>query len=374
MKKIRILQFPIANSYGGITHYALDNWYKMDKSKFECDFATMSPQIDFSEEIEKTGAKIFYLSCYPSKDKELFKKEFNAILDNGYDVVHLHTKQWKDFTVEEICKERGIKKVIVHSHSTRCDNNDDEERRKETDIHNRVKAEFTEDLATDFWACSQMAADWLFGPQISRDKIKIMHNAIEIEKFLFNPDIRRKKRRELGFNDDDFIIGNVGRLCYQKNQELLVNAFAKAFEVNENVKLVLVGEGPHLNTLKNLVSKLDIEDRVLFLGKRYDVNELYQAFDLFALTSRFEGLPITLIEAQCSGLLCLVNSTITKESEISEKIRWVENCKEEWINSLQKYSYVQERNNMTEQMRKSGYDINEQVSIVSLNYESEYEI
>ncbi len=368
MKKIRILQFPIANSYGGITHYALDNWYKMDKSKFECDFATMSSQIDFSEEIELTGAKIFYLSCYPSKDKEQFRKEFNAILDNGYDVVHLHTKQWKDFTVEEICKERGIKKVIVHSHSTRCDNNDDEERKKETDIHNRVKEEFTEDLATDFWACSKMAADWLFGPQISRDKIKIMHNAIDVDRFIYNPSVREQKRKELGIAEDEFVIGNVGRLCYQKNQELLIKAYADSVGKNNKFKLIIVGDGPDREKLINLAGNLGIEERIEFLGRRYDTNELYQAFDLFTLTSRFEGLGIVAIEAQCAGLRCLLNETIPRDAEVTEGVFWVNDNFIAWKEAIKKNMDRNNRLNQYDSITNAGYNLNEQIKVIEQRY------
>lgn len=368
MKKIKILQFPIANSYGGITHYALDNWHRLDKTKFYCDFATMSPKLDFADEIEKTGAKIFYLSCYPTQDEATFRKEFNAILDNGYDVVHLHTKQWKNFIVEEICKERGVKKVIVHSHSTRCDNNDDELRRQETEIHNRVKAEFTVDLATDFWACSSAAADWLFGPQIPRERIKIMHNAIDVDKFLFNEEIRQKKRRELGIDDDVFVIGNVGRLCYQKNQELLIRAYANAFGNNPKLNLLIVGEGPLRSEIELLIKDLGVEESVRILGLRYDTNELYQAFDLFALSSRFEGLPITLIEAQTAGLRCLINKTISPEAEISDNCVWVENNECSFAEAIRKTITIYRRSNMEKRIVREGYDIKNEIIKIGKEY------
>ena len=142
MKKIKILQFPIANSYGGITHYALENWKWMNKEQFQVDFATMSKKLDFADEITVTGSKIHYISCYAEENREQFIKEVNQILDQGYDVVHLHTKQWKSFLVEQICEERGVPRIIVHSHSTRCDANDEEKRKRETEEHYRVRKEF----------------------------------------------------------------------------------------------------------------------------------------------------------------------------------------------------------------------------------------
>ncbi len=370
MKKIKILQFPIANSYGGITHYALDNWYMMDKSRFQCDFATMSPKLDFADEIKKTGAKIFYLSCYPTQDEAKFREEFNKILDNGYDVVHLHTKQWKNFIVEEICKERGIKKVIVHSHSTRCDNNDEEIRKKEIEIHNKVKQEFTEDLATDYWACSQMAADWLFGPQISRERIRIMHNAIDVDKFLYNEKIRRAKREELGVDDEAFVIGNIGRLCYPKNQQLLIRAFADAFKGYEKYKLLIVGEGELRDEIELLIKELEIEDQVRLLGLRYDVNELYQVFDLFALSSRFEGLGLVAIEAQAAGLKVLLNENLPKEVEISENCFRVEEDQDSWSSVLKRYSKPYVRKNMKKTIIDARYDLKNEIVFIENEYKN----
>lgn len=113
MRKIKILQFPIANSKGGITQYILQNWKFIDKAKFEFDFATMSKSLDFENELKKTGSKIYYISCYAEDNKEKFVREFTEILSNGnYDIVHLHTKQWKSFLVERIAKEAGIKKLL----------------------------------------------------------------------------------------------------------------------------------------------------------------------------------------------------------------------------------------------------------------------
>jgi hypothetical protein len=131
MRKIKILQFPIANSNGGITHYAMENWKWMDKERFQCDFATMSKKLDFADEVLATGSNIYYISCYAEENREQFIKEFNEILDNGYDVVHLHTKQWKSFLVEELCRQHRVSKVIVHSHSSEIEVTDVAQREKE---------------------------------------------------------------------------------------------------------------------------------------------------------------------------------------------------------------------------------------------------
>ncbi len=240
---MKILQFPIADSFGGITHYVLDNWKWIDREKFQFDFATMSKKLDFADQILSSGSKIHYISCYAEDDSRQFAREIHRILDEGYDAVHLHTKQWKSLLVEKICLERKVPKIIVHSHSTQCDADDAHVRRKETERHEQMKKEFNSSLATDFWACSDAAADWLFGNQVPREKVRMMRNAIEVEKFSYHEKIRREVRQRLGV-EGKFVLGNVGRMVYQKNHRFLLQVFSEVCRINENAILLLAGNGP----------------------------------------------------------------------------------------------------------------------------------
>lgn len=322
MRKIKILQFPIANSNGGITHYALNNWKWMDKNRFQCDFATMSKKLDFADEIISTGSKIHYISCYAEENEEQFKKDVRKILEHGYDVVHLHTKQWKSFIMEELCIEYGVPKVIVHSHNTGIDTLNPEKRRFETKLHEEIKKQFNTSLATDFWACSQLAADFLFGDQIPKDKIYIMNNAIDINKYLFNEAIRNEYRKQYNL-EENFVIGNVARFVYQKNHEFLIDVFAELVKRIPRSRLVLIGDGELRKDIEYKVKQLDIENKVIFLGKRNDVNNWYQAMDVFCLPSRFEGLPIAVVEAQVAGLPCVISDTITDEVKVEQSVNFV---------------------------------------------------
>lgn len=367
MKKVKVLQFPIANSFGGITHYALENWKWIDKDRFQMDFATMSKSLDFADEITATGSKIHYISCYAEADKEQFIKEVNQILDEGYDVVHLHTKQWKSFLMEQICLERGVPKIIVHSHSTRCDANDEDKRKREIEEHYRVRNEFNEHYATDFWACSKEAADWLFGDQVPKDKIKIMNNAIETEKFLYDEKKREKLRKKFGL-EDKFVIGTVGRMVYQKNHEFLIDVFAQVCEENPNVVLVLAGDGELRGEIEDQIQRLGIEDKVFMLGKRTDTNELYQMMDLFVLPSRFEGLGIVLIEAQAAGLKCICSDRVPKDVDITGKIRFCALDKKMWTKEVLENMHKYNRENMASVIRNSGYDIQTQIKIIEKAY------
>lgn len=168
-KKIKILQFPVANSQGGITQYILQNWKYIDKKRFQFDFATMSKHLSFADALLKQGCKMHYISCYAEENEQQFNEEFEAILRNeNYDIVHLHTKQWKSYNIEKIAKKVGVPKIIVHSHNTGIDTLDDERRGEEIETHYRVRKALREDIATDFWACSNLAADFLYGDYIPK--------------------------------------------------------------------------------------------------------------------------------------------------------------------------------------------------------------
>lgn len=367
MTKIKILQFPIANSKGGITHYALDNWKWMDKRKFRCDFVTMSKKLDFADEILATGSKIFYISCYAEQNKEQFVKEFDKILSEGYDVVHLHTKQWKSFLVEELCKKHGIPKIIVHSHSTGIDTLDPIKREWEVQQHERVKKKFSVDMATDFWACSKAAADFLFGEQIPGDMIRIMPNAIDLSKFAYNQEIRSRYRREYGL-ENCFVIGHVGRFVYQKNHEFLIKVFYEVSKEICNARLVLLGEGELITKIQRQVEEYNLNNKVLFLGKRDDVNNWYQAMDVFCLPSRFEGLGIVLVEAQAAGLPCNVSLKVPNEADLSDNIVKLPLSVADWVRQILFKKDILERKDNTVYLMKAGYDIRDQVKIIQNFY------
>ncbi len=377
MNKIKILQFPIANSKGGITNYILQNWKYIDKTKFQFDFATMSRSLDFSGELEKQGCKIYYISCYAEENKEKFVHEFRNILNNqDYDIVHLHTKQWKSFLVERIAKEIGIKKIIIHAHSAGLDVLDEKKREEEIQVHNYTLRKLTEDIATDFWACSRDAAEFIFGNKIEKHKVMIMRNAIELSKYAYNPKIREIYRKSLNIEDSEYIIGSVGRFVYQKNHEFLIKVLAEMSELERKgktggrlYKLLLVGSGEREGEYKRLVEENNLEKKVIFVGQRVDVDNLLQAMDLFCLPSRFEGLPISLVEAQMSGLLCIASDAITEEVNITGNVYYHQLKVENWVDQILQISEaVKERDSMYEKMIKNGYDIKNQVKILENEY------
>ncbi len=367
MGKIKILQFPLAASKGGMTRYALENWKWMDKTKFQCDFVTMSKYLDFEEEVLLTGSKIFYISCYAEENQKQFIKEFEAILQEGYDVVHLHTKYWKSFLMEELCKKYHVPRVIVHAHATDIINISDPIRKeRELQIHEQVKKKFCEELATDFWACSEAAADFLFGEQIPRNKVRIMPNAIETDKFAYNQKARDFYRKKYGL-ENCFVIGHVGRFGYAKNHKFLLEVFNNILKKVHDARLVLLGTGELLIEVQEYAKALHIEDKILFAGRREDVHNWYQAMDVFCLPSRTEGFPIVLVEAQASGLPCVGSMVITQEVEISPNMVRLPLLVDEWVKWILKcYEETEKRSRI--QTIESKYDIQNQIEIIQEMY------
>lgn len=368
MEKIKVLQFPIANSQGGITQYVLNNWRFIDKERFHFDFATMSKRLDVKNELEAEGCKVHFISCYAEENREQFAKEIREILKENYDVIHLHTKQWKSFLVEEIAKESGVPKIIVHSHSIGIDTLDPVKRQEEIDMHEAAKKAFTMDIATDFCACSWLAADFLFGNKIPKSCIKILKNAIDIDRFNYNKEIRNTVRQKLNL-EGCFVLGNVGRMAFSKNQEFLLEVMRKMPKEQDNIRLLFVGTGELEAELKRKTAEYKLQEKVIFLGRRKDVNEILQAMDVLLLPSRFEGLGIALIEAQISGLKCLVSDAVPQEAMITENLERLPLDKNLWIERCLKLMNGYIRKNMGQEVRNAGYDIREQIKVVEKLYE-----
>ena len=226
-------------------------------------------------------------------------------------------------------------------------------------------------LGTDFLACSQLAGRWMYPDSILQGKkYHLAKNAINLEKYRFNPAMRKAVRQELGIGENEFCIGHIGRFNYQKNHAFLIDIFYKLLKVCPNAKLLLIGDGPYLFNIKRSVSELRIEDSVFFLGRRNDVPQLLQAMDCFVLPSRFEGLPIVGVEAQAAGVPCIVSDAITRELNINGLVRFVSlRDKDKWVNSIMAYHGFTKRDQL-EKLRNAGYDISLELNQLVSFYEN----
>ena len=363
MNPIRILHLT-PPGFGGIDSYIFGHYRHMDQQRFRFDFMTQNLELENAEQYQDFSYRVWTLPVTAAQDRSGFIKRVRKILQEGYDVLHLHTSYWTGFLLEELAKEAGIPKVILHAHSTAVDENDPEKRLALSRRHEEIKRAFSPDLATDYWACSRLAADWLFGPQIPRDRISIIKNAIDVEKYRFNMQKRSKIRDQLNLGDA-FVLGTIGRLSYLKNHSFLVDLFSRFHQKYPHTKLLIVGDGELRGDLSRQILDKNLERDVLLLGWKNDVENYLQAMDVFLLPSRSEGLGIAAVEAAASGLPCIVSDQVPEEVALVGNI-WHEQLDAAiWISVLEQLAGQRfTRESGCEKVRMAGYDIKHQAKVL----------
>jgi glycosyltransferase involved in cell wall biosynthesis len=257
-----------------------------------------------------------------------------------------------DILILQFAKKQNVAKRIIHSHNSR---------NMSTLINgvlHTINKKRIEKYATDFWACSQMAAEYFYPHAVlSSDRFKIIHNAIEAERFSFNQASRNTKRKELAI-DDALVLGHIGRFTSQKNHEFLLKIFSEIHIRVPNSVLLLIGDGPLYGSIKNYVHILGLADYVHFLGIREDIPELLHAMDFYIFPSIYEGLPIVLIEAQAASLYSVTSTAVSSETAITDMISFVDlkNTHKQWAELIiSKTGY--KRNNVYEEIQNKNYDI-----------------
>lgn len=356
---IKVLQVNAnIQGYGGVSEFLFNVYKNIDKDKVKFDF--LSPNKTtygiYKNEINKMGGDLYELNIEQKKfiNKILMHRKLSEFLkENKYDIIHINSGSFFfNLQVAYIAKRHKIERIIVHSHNTL---------NKKNKIKNfiiKMLKPLLSYYATDFLACSEKAAKDMFTKKILNTKVIIIKNGIDVKKFKFDQLIRDKMRKKLNI-DDKFVICNVGRFVEQKNHKFMIDCFKEVYNKNKNAILILIGQGNLENDIKEKVLKFNLEENVKFLGLRKDVNQIMQAADVFFLPSLFEGLPIVGIEAQTTGLKCVMSDTITKEVDITNTVKFLNlksNTLSEWANELLKDNKV-EREKEYEKIIERGYDI-----------------
>ena len=289
------------------TERVIMNLYKnIDKEKVQFDFL-VNKEGELDQEIIRMGGKISYLKYIDKKD--YFNKLLTFFSMNKYNIIHVHT-HGNMLVVIKAAKESKVKCRIIHSHNSRQD------LPKILKIFNLYRNIKIEKYATNFFACSKEAAKWLF--PCKHKYAKIVYNAIDIDKYSFSEEIRKKVRSKLNIDDNEKVIMHVGRFARQKNHVKIIKIARKLVKKEKNIKFILIGTGPLEDNIKKKISKYNLQDKVMLLGNRKDVNELLMAGDLFLFPSLHEGLGIVVVEAQFSGLKCIVSTCVPEEADIKQ--------------------------------------------------------
>lgn len=355
---IRILILGMHDKIGGVETFLMNYYRNLDRSKIQFDFISIYDELCFEDEILKLGGKIYKI---PSEKKHPLKycKELEKVMNtNKYRIIHINMLSAANILPILIAKKQKIKHIIVHSHNS---NTPSGGLRK---ILNIINKPFLK-LATDYWACSELAGKWLFGKKILQtNRLTVINNAIDIEKYQYNENTRNEIRKQLQIQDK-LVIGNIGRFAYQKNHEFLIDIFYEIQKQNKNTILLLIGEGELKEKIEQKVKMLNIEDKVILLGTTNKVYQYLQAMDVFILPSRFEGLPVTGIEAQASGVECFLSEEITKEVKVNSNLSFI-SLKEDsiyWANKILKATHERNLDKL------NAYDIKINVKKLEKKYE-----
>lgn len=321
----------------------------------------------FSQRLQEHGVCFRELSGSQKNVLENYRLFRELLRERRYDVVHLNIFQGMSLYYAHLAKQAGVPVRIAHSHNT--DLRKSRTRQVKLWLHRLYSRRYSAD-ATAFWACSKKAAKFLFPTQMlgQRDFIFIP-NGIDTEKFRFDPVVREDVRRELGITDQ-FVIGNVGRLCYQKNQSFLLDVFAEVVRLQPKSRLLLVGEGEDLDMLREKARSQGFEDRVIFYGASDQVERLLWATDVFVMPSRFEGLPVTAIEAQAAGLPCLLSDAITKECCVGKYTRFLPltNNAATWAETLMMVDQSKNRSIGADSIRQAKFDVADSAAFIESAY------
>lgn len=308
---IRVLQVTGGMDRAGLETFIMNVYRKIDRTKIQFDFVIYKNTADYWSEIEELGGHVYVL---PRRRHNIRKyrnalEEFFRVNAYKYNAIHLHVWSLSMLESLEFAKKYGIPNRIIHGHSYN-------QRGIINKILHLLHKPIIHKLATNYYACSEEAISWMYGFTKIKNKSEIIKNGIDVTSFKYDIDKRERYREKLNIPKDTFVIGHIGRFEKEKNHTFLINVFCEYCKLNNNTKLLLVGDGSLKENVNEQVLKLGLTDKVVLLGKRTDICELLQTIDCFVMPSIFEGLPVTLVEAQAAGLPIFASTGISEISKI----------------------------------------------------------
>lgn len=330
-KPIKVLQI-IGDVVGGGVETVIMNYYRnIDKTKIQFDFVVHKGALpQYITQVKNYGGKVYEITSYKSNILKYTYEIYKIIKENNYEIVHSNMNSLSGFSLFAAYLA-GAKVRILHNHTT------DNPAEGIRTIAKRILRPFARLFANQYWACSKLAAEWMYGKNaVTNGKVTIINNAIDLEKFKFNKEKREKLRKKLGI-ENCFVIGHVGRFVKTKNHEFLIEIFNEILKQKNNVKLLLIGDGNLKSLIEAKVQNLGIEKAVIFLGVRNDVADLYNVMDVFVFPSLYEGLGMAVIEAQVNSLPTIVSIAIPAEAKISEYIKFIslQQPLKDWLNEVE---------------------------------------
>ncbi len=364
---IRVLHVLGGLDRGGAETMVMNLYRNIDRRKIQFDFVVNELQPGFKyqyyKEVIELGGSVYFAPKFSVRNLLRYREWWNDFFNehSKYTAIHGHHTA-PGFIYLPTAKKHGII-VIAHSHIAGRENT-------AKSFAKRVLRYPLRYIADYRFACSKLAAKWMYGTE--KDVI-ILNNAIDSEKFRFNAEVRKNLRKELCISREEVLLGNVGRLTTQKNHSFLLEVFASYHFKNPKSKLLLIGDGEDREKIRKEVQKLGVEEYVILTGVRNDIHRLLQAMDLFVFPSLYEGLPVTVVEAQAAGLPCLISDTVTTEVKISDPVIFlpITQGTDIWTNEIeimQKKNYNREAG--ADRIKMAKYDIRDTAEWLTDFYKS----
>ena len=325
MRKILVIITTAFVPYGGLASVMMNLYRGIDHSRFQIDFASTNASLDrnLAAELELNNSHYYSLG---SRKKGLFTyimRLSSLLKENSYDVIHVHSNSATAAIELALAKKYHIPKRIVHNHTSICDHKT---------LHALLNP-FFQGLYTDAVACSQKAGEWIFPD----GHYRILQNGINTERYRFSRQAREEIRGQYGIPDSAFVMGHVGKIYKPKNHRFLVEVFDDYHRTMPNSVLLLVGDGVMRGEIEADVKRRGLQDSVIFSGMQSAPERFLSAMDVFVFPSVWEGMPLSLIEAQASGLPCLISDTIDEGAIITDRVQrlGIAGGTSQWIQELE---------------------------------------
>lgn len=350
MEPKRVLICGFTEAQGGMETYIMNIYRHCDRDCIQFDFLNVhSCDIAYKDEIEQLGGHIYYVPLKSHDFKMHYKALDELFSQNSYSAVYYQcTHKLVSLDVFKYAKKYGVKKRVIHSHSSRDDGNS---------LVHRLREKLTElridKYVTDFFACSKQAGEWMF----SGRKFTVIKNGIDTNIFCYKKDRRDLIRKEYGI-ENKLVIGTVGRLAKVKNIDYMISVFKELHKRNSNTIFLHIGDGELKESIEEKLKENDIKDSYLLLGAKKEVADYLNAMDIFLLPSFHEGFPFVLIEAQATGLPCLASDVITTDCNLANNVTFlpIDNGVDVWVEQIECLP-VENRMSQTTVIQDKGYDI-----------------
>lgn len=357
-REINVIVYGMTENVGGMEMFFMNYYRRFDHTKVHFTFVSVFEHIAFEDEFAKNGEKMI---CIPTRSHNIRKNHKalrNVLKDNKrYDIAYMMALEIANIDFLKFCKKAGIPIRILHSHNSFLHRNSKARQVIAESLH-FIHRNNIDNYATDYWACSNMAAKWMFSNRIS-GQIRIVHNAINTDEYAYDVQKRIMMRKKLGYDPNLPIYGFVGRLASQKNPLFLTDVFCEIIRKEPNAICILVGEGPMRPEIEEKIRENNMEDKMLLLGAQKNVNEYLQAIDEIVFPSLYEGLSLVMVEAQASGLPIVASDKLSEEHSITDLIKYIslEKTATEWADEAIKHRKSMQREITTELIIHEGYDI-----------------